>query len=100
MNWELILSIVMTILTIVSTIVGYYFKIKERLIKEATSKIEEAEKEGVNGLEKMTFVVDELYALVPAPYRAIFNKELIKNLVQMLFDKIEAYAEKQVNKNK
>lgn len=100
MNWNEILNIVLAILGVVITLVGYYFKIKETLIKNANDKINEAEKDAVNGKEKMEYVVNELYALVPLPYKPLFSKEFIEKLVQEIFNKIESYAEKQVEKNK
>lgn len=98
MNWSEILSIVMTVLAIVSTVLGYYFNIKQKLLDAVNGKIDEAEKDTLNGEQKMIYVVNELYNLVPLAYRGIFNKEFIEKLVQKAFDKIEDYAEKQVNK--
>ena len=98
MTWSEILSIVMTILTVISTILGYYFNIKQKLQDAVNGKINEVEGNLSNGKEKMDYVVNELYKLVPIPYRSIFNKSFIEKLVQKAFDKIEDYAEKQVNK--
>lgn len=98
MRWSEILSIIMTILTILSTIVGYYFNIKQKLLDAVNGKIDEAEVDNLDGDQKMLYVVSELYKLVPIPYRSIFNKSVIEKLVQKAFDKIEDYAEKQVNK--
>ena len=47
----------------------------------------------------MQSVVDNLYKLVPAPYKGILNKNVLEKMVQLAFDKIEEYAKKQVNKN-
>lgn len=93
-----ILSIVMTILTILSSIVGYYFNVKQKLLDAVNGKIDEIEGNLDEGKDKMNYVVSELYALVPMPYRGIFNKNFIQKLVQKAFDEIENYAEKQVNK--
>ena len=98
MSWSEILSIVMTVLTVISTVVGYYFNIKQKLLDAVNGKIDEAEIDELDGEQKMEYVVSELYKLVPATYRGIFNKSFIKKLVQKAFDKIENYAEKQVNK--
>lgn len=98
MSWSEILSIVMTVLTIVTSLLGYYFNIKQKLLDAVNGKIDEAEIDDLNGEQKMLYVVEELYKLVPLTYRSIFNKEFIEKLVQRAFDKIENYAEKQVNK--
>ena len=98
MSWSEILSIVMTVLTIVTSLLGYYFNIKQKLLDAVNGKIDEAEIDDLNGEQKMLYVVNELYKLVPLAYRSIFNKEFIEKLVQRAFDKIDNYAEKQVNK--
>lgn len=98
MNFSEVLSIIMTILTIISTVLGYYFTIKEKIQNAINGKINEAEYNLSDGKEKMEYVVNELYNLVPLPYKKIFNKTFIEKLVQEAFDKIEDYAKKQVNK--
>lgn len=98
MNFSGILNIVMTILIIVSIVIGYYFNVKQRLLDAINGKIDEAEGNLIDGKEKMEYVVTELYRLIPIPYRSIFNKSFIEKLVQKAFDKIEDYAKKQVNK--
>lgn len=98
MSWSEILSIVMTVLTIISTLLGYYFKIKQKLLDAVNGKIDDAEVDELNGEQKMLYVVNELYKLVPLAYKKIFNKKFIEKLVQKAFDKIENYAEKQVIK--
>ena len=60
MSWSEILSIIMTILTIVSTIVGYYFNIKQKLLDAINGKIDEVEGNLSDGKEKMEYVVSEL----------------------------------------
>ena len=80
------------------TFVTYYFKVKNKLQDAVNGSINNAEQEGVSGEDKMNQVVNDLYSLVPIAYKGIFNKEFIKKLVQKAFDKIEEYANKQVNK--
>ncbi len=98
MNWNEILNIVLVVLGVVITFVTYYFKIKAKLEASVNGSINDAEQEGVSGEEKMNQVVNDLYSLVPIAYKGIFNKEFIRKLVQKAFDKIEEYANKQVNK--
>ena len=93
-----ILNIIMTIIAVISTMLGYYFNIKQKLLDAVNGKINEAEIEGITGEQKMLYVVHELYDLVPIPYRGLLNKNVIEKLVQKAFDKIEDYAKKQVNK--
>lgn len=98
MNWNEILNIVLVVLGVVITFVTYYFKVKNKLQDAVNGSINNAEQEGVSGEDKMNQVVNDLYSLVPIAYKGIFNKEFIKKLVQKAFDKIEEYANKQVNK--
>ena len=98
MNWNEILNIVLVVLGVVITFVTYYFKVKNKLQDAVNGSINNAEQEGVSGEDKMNQVVNDLYSLVPFAYKGIFNKEFIKKLVQKAFDKIEEYANKQVNK--
>ena len=98
MNFNEILNIALIILTILSTLIGYYFKIKEKVLKEINGLINNAEDGESIGKDKMQSVVDNLYKLVPAPYKGILNKNMIEKMVQLAFDKIEKYKKKQVNK--
>lgn len=93
-----VLNIVLIVLTIISTFIGYYFKIKEKILKEINGMINDAEDGTTIGSDKMQSVVDNLYKLVPAPYKGILNKNVLEKMVQMAFDKIEEYAKKQLNK--
>lgn len=98
MNWNEILNIVLVVLGVVITFVTYYFKVKNKLQDAVNGSINNAEQEGISGEDKMNQVVNDLYSLVPVAYKGIFNKEFIRKLVQKAFDKIEEYANKQVNK--
>ena len=98
MNLNEILNIVLIVLAILSTLIGYYFKIKEKISKEINGLINNAEDREYIEEDKMQSVVDNLYKLVPAPYKGILNKNVLEKMVQMAFDKIEEYAKKQVNK--
>lgn len=100
MNASEIINIVLVVLGVIVTLVTYYFKIKSKLESSVTGSINDAEQEGVEGKEKMKRVVDDLYSIVPAPYKMIFTKDFIEKLVQKAFDKIEEYAEKQTKKIK
>ena len=93
-----IINIALIVLTIISTLIGYYFKIKEKIQKEINGLINNAEDGETIGADKMQSVVDNLYKLVPIAYRGILNKNVLEKMVQMAFDKIEEYAKKQLNK--
>lgn len=90
-----IINVVLVVLGIVITLLTYYFKIKAKLEASVNGSINDAEEDGIDGKEKMARVVNDLYSLVPVPYRMIFTKDFIEKLVQKAFDKIEEYAKKQ-----
>ena len=98
MDFNEILNIVLVLIGVVITFVTYYFKVKNKLQDAVNGSINNAEKEGVSGEDKMNQVVNDLYSLVPIAYKGIFNKEFIQKLVQKAFDKIEEYANKQNKK--
>lgn len=98
MSLNEILNITLIVLTLLSTLVGYYYKIKENILKEINGLINNAEDGESIGADKMNQVVDNLYKLVPVAYRGILNRNVLEKMVQMAFDKIEEYAKKQVNK--
>ena len=98
MDFNELLNIVLVLIGVVITFVTYYFKVKNKLQDAVNGSINNAEQEGVSGEDKMNQVVNDLYSLVPIAYKGIFNKEFIQKLVQKAFDKIEEYANKQVNK--
>lgn len=98
MNWELILTIISTLCTVAAIIVGYYQYIKKKIEKEALDAINKAEDTDKVGEEKMKDAVDTVYSILPAVVRPFISKTLIETLIQGVFDKVEEYARKQVNK--
>ena len=96
---------VQIITTVLLVIAGYfvsYFKTKSKLIDSATAAIVHAENTYSSytkaGQDKFNWAVNYLYELVPAPLKFIFTQEMIGKIVQTVFDKIEAYANKQLDK--
>ena len=95
MSVEAIISILLGIISIAVTFLSYYLYIKEKITSAAVGAINEAEVEDKTGEEKMEFAVAQVYALVPKVLKPIFTKAVIKQLVQVAFDKIKAFAIKQ-----
>lgn len=95
-------QIITTILTLVLGGLGLYFKYNKKLNTNVTDFINEAEETykswtKAGGL-KFTTVVDKLHMLIPAPLRAIFTEKMIGELVQRVFNAMEEYAKKQLDK--
>ena len=77
MNTSEIINIVLVVLGVIITLFTYYFKIKAKLESSISGSINDAEIAGVDGKEKMKRVVDDLYSLVPAPYKMIFTRDFM-----------------------
>lgn len=93
-----IIEIVLGVLAVLATLIGYYFYIKAKISKAATDAVNDAEKLDKIGAEKLEAAVEQVYALVPAILKPMLNKTLMGQLIQEAFDKIEAYAKKQLAK--
>ena len=98
MNWELILTIASSFLTIVATILGYYQHIKKRLEQEALDAINKAEETDKIGAEKMQDAIKMVYDIIPVVARPFISEKLIETIIQGVFDKVEEYARKQLEK--
>ena len=98
MNWESILTILSCLCTVTAIIIGYYQYIKKKIEKEALDAINKAEDTDKVGEEKMKEAVDTVYSILPAVVKPFISKTLIETLIQSIFDKVEEYARKQINK--
>lgn len=99
MNWELILTTISSIVTIIATIIGYYEHIKKKLEQEALNAINKAEETDKVGTEKMQDAIKMIYDMIPAVARPFISEKIIERVVQNVFDKVEEYAQKQLKKS-
>ena len=90
-----ILSVVLGLLSVVMSFIGYYFYIKSRIYKSSEKAINNAEVEGESGKQKLESATRELWRIVPNVLKPFISYECIKAIVQSAFDKIEEYAKKQ-----
>lgn len=95
-----IINVVLSVLSVVVSFVGYYFYVKQKIAKAATEAVNDAEQDGKTGEEKKEMAVTQVYALIPAIYKPFITRAVVEGLVQAAFDKIEDYAKKQLNKKK
>ena len=95
MSVETIINILLGILSVAVAFLSYYLYIKEKITSATVGAINEAEIDDKTGEEKMAFAVEQVYALVPKVLKPIFTKAVIKQLIQVAFDKIKAFAIKQ-----
>ena len=93
-----IINIVLAVLSVAATFVGYYFYIRGKAYKAAQDAVDQAEQDDKTGEEKLAAAVEQVYALIPAVLKPIISREIVKGIVQAAFEKIESYAKKQVAK--
>lgn len=95
-----ILTIIFAILTVAGVFVSYYFYVKAKVYAATEAAVNDAEQDDKLAEEKMKFAVSEIYAIVPAVFKPILTPQAIEKIVQKAFDKIEEYAQKQVEKER
>lgn len=100
MNWELILTIVSGVVTVLSVVLGYYQYIKKKIEQEALNAINKAEDTDKIGAEKMRDAVKTVYELIPGVAKPFISEKLVEMIIQNVFDKVEEYAHKQLEKDK
>jgi len=93
-----IINLILAVLAAVGSLAGYTLYIFSRVQGAAAGAISESEEEGKSGKEKFKNAVDSVYALVPVPMRVIITREIVENIIQATFDKVERYACKQKQK--
>lgn len=98
MNWELILTIVSSVITVAAAILGYYQHIKKRLEQEALNAINKAEETDKIGAEKMQDAIEMVYDMIPTVAKPFMSKKMVEMVIQGVFDKVEEYVRKQVKK--
>lgn len=100
MKAEIIINLILGILAIVASFVGWYFYVKGKAYKAAEGAVDDAEQDGKTGAEKLEIATDQVYAIIPVVLKPFITKDIVRDIVQAAFDKIEAYAKKQVKKKK
>ncbi len=102
MEAALLIEIVKVIGYLVLGGIALYLNTKGNLKGKAAAFITEAEeayKDATNaGGVKFEYVVDKLYALVPAALKIFITRKMLAQIVQGTFDSIEAYAVTQLDK--
>ena len=102
MEMNMILGILQVLIYVVLGGLSLYFRTNAKLnthVAEYIDKAEEIFKDTAKaGGQKFTWVVENLYALIPYPMNLVFTKEMIGELVQKTFDQITSYTVKQLDK--
>lgn len=92
---NVIWAVVCFILSVVAQFIAAYLKAKGVVTEEAAHQIAVAEEAFSTvehaGKQKMQLCIDALYALIPAPVKMFFTREMIGQIVQKVFDEVEKY---------
>lgn len=95
---EYVWSILALLLGLVAVVMSYYAWIRNKLETGALDAINDAEALEAAGAEKMQHAVETVYGLVPAVLRPFISKTTVQAILQNVFDRVEVYAQKQVEK--
>ena len=93
---EILATIISVVCTIIAVIAGYYIYIRKKIQEEALDAINKAEDTDKHGEEKLNEAVETVYNVLQAVIRPFISKELLKTIIQRVFDKVEEYAKKQM----
>lgn len=95
-------EIIMTVLALIFGGLSLYLSGKKNVIDAVTGFIDEAEeiyKDSTKaGGEKFGWVVDRVMSIVPVALKPFITRELVSTVVQKVFDIMESYAKKQLDK--
>ena len=104
MNWKDVLQVIEIIAMIAGGFLISYFrtsKVVRELIAELISDAEWAFSEVEKaGNEKMAWVISKLYGYIPAILKPLFPETKLREIVQMVFDKVKDFADLQVERLK
>ena len=95
---ELVATIISVVCTVVSVIAGYYIYIRKRIEEEALDAINKAEDTDKHAEEKLEEAVETVYNVLPSVIKPFISRGLLKTIIQKVFDKVDEYAKKQLQK--
>lgn len=94
---NVIWAVVCFVLSVVAQFLAAYLKAKGVVTEEAAHQIAVAEEAFSTvehaGKQKMQLCIDALYALIPAPVKMFFTREMVGDIVQKVFDQVEKYKD-------
>lgn len=99
------INIYSILITVGLCLLGYvtsYIRTKSKLIQKAGDLINTAEENYKSvthsGEQKFNAVVTWLYDMTPAPLKIFITKQMISEIVQKVFDNLQEFANKQLDK--
>lgn len=94
----MITNIILGILAIAVTFLTYYMSVKNIVEKTAIDAINKSEDLAKIGEEKMKEAVKQVRDVIPPILLSIFTEQFVEQIIQEIFDKMQEFAKKQVNK--
>lgn len=95
-------EIIMTVLAIIFGGLSLYISGKKNILDAVISYINQAEDEYKDatkaGGSKFEWVVDKLMSIVPVALKPFIGRALVEAIVQKVFDIMQSYAQKQLDK--
>ena len=97
---EIILTVLLAVLTIAATFLSYYLYIRRKAQEAAEGAIGDAEEFEKTATEKLEQATEQVYSIIPSVLKFILTKEVVRAIVQKVFDRIKTFAEKEAANHK
>lgn len=98
MSFQEILGIASVVMLLFWILYGVYQRAKGNAFGMIAEFIAYAENTGLAGPEKMAMVVDNLYEIIPAPFKLILTRERLREAAQNVYEWMKAYALEYIKK--
>lgn len=92
------IDILLVIAGVAITLLSYYLNVRRKIREAAEGAINAAEELNKIGEEKMQIAIEQIYVAIPIVAKPFISKTLIREILQEVFDNMEKYAKKQMNK--
>lgn len=91
-------QILYTIILVVLSFLISYYKANSKFRTFVAALVNDAASLDITGQEKKDWVVNQLYAIIPAWLKVVLTKPLLGMIVQQCFDSMKQFAAKYVDK--
>lgn len=94
----IIINVIMAVVAVAALLISGWQTIIKKVRDKAEGIINEAEDTGFGGDAKMGYAVNRIMDALPAAAKLVITRELVEKILQSVFDGMELYAKKQVEK--
>ena len=95
MTSQTIMNIVLVVLTVGVGLLTWYLYVRQKIKDAAIDSINAAQADMDKvGEEKMNEAVEAVHSIIPSPFKLIFTKEVLRQLMQPIYDKMKEFAVK------